>query len=102
MIARMRVRPAHRLALGFAAVAALAVPIVSAALGAAGCGPVEDMFWVCQNPITGKDDGNIYDATHYVNGQPDPCHCYDPCGPAETCPIVVDAGPPVPGCDGGP
>jgi hypothetical protein len=36
-----------------------------------------------------------------VNGQRDPCHCFDPCGPAETCPILVDAGPPGPGCDGG-
>ena len=37
----------------------------------------------------------------YVNGEFDPCHCYDPCGEANTCPILVDAGPPPLGCDAG-
>jgi hypothetical protein len=40
----------------------------------------------------------VTDSTHYVNGMADPCHCYDPCGPSKSCPIVVDAGPPAPGC----
>jgi hypothetical protein len=92
-------RHAHR----FAAVAAAVGLLAAAVLGAgAGCGPNQSIFWVCLNPVTGKDDGSIYDANHYVNGEPDPCHCYDPCGPEKTCPIVVDAGPAQPGCDAGP
>ncbi len=51
--------------------------------------------------MTGKIDGSFYDANHYVNGVLDPCHCYDPCGPEASCPIVVDAGPLPPGCDAG-
>jgi hypothetical protein len=88
-----------RRVLGFAFAAAT---LVSAVLGvAAGCGPNQNVFWVCLNPVTGKDDGSIYDANHYVNGVADPCHCYDPCGPEKSCPIVVDAGPAAPGCDAG-
>jgi hypothetical protein len=73
-----------------------------------GCGPDSQFFWVCLDPVTGKESSTYYDSTNYANGQPDPCHCYDKCGPAKTCPIVVDAGPPPPGCptdggtDGGP
>jgi hypothetical protein len=68
-----------------------------------GCGPYDvTPVWVCFDPGTGHD-GNYYDATHYVHGVFDPCHCYDPCGPADTCPILVDAGPPPPdaGCGAG-
>jgi hypothetical protein len=73
-----------------------------AGLGAAaGCAPTNIVIWSCLNPATGKLDPNIYDPNHYVDGMADPCHCYDPCGPQKTCPIVVDAGPPSPGCDGG-
>jgi hypothetical protein len=74
---------------------------LGAIVGAAGCGPNTSFFWICLNPVTGKEDGSIYDANHYVNGVADPCHCYDPCGPEKTCPIVVDAGPPGPGCEAG-
>jgi hypothetical protein len=92
-------RRPRRLHLGVALVALAA----SAGIGSTvGCGPVDSMFWVCLSPVTGKLDGNIFDANNYANGEPDPCHCYDPCGPAQTCPIVVDAGPPGPGCDAGP
>ena len=81
---------------------ALAALVASGTLGAVvGCGPDQSVFWVCHNPVTGKDDGSIYDANHYVNGMADPCHCYDPCGPEKTCPIAVDAGLPSPGCDAG-
>jgi hypothetical protein len=83
----------------------LAVAFAPAVLGAPAClGPDQNVFWVCHNPVTGKDDGSIYDSSHVVNGVADPCHCYDPCGPQKTCPIEVDAGPPAPGCntsDGG-
>jgi hypothetical protein len=89
-------RRALRLAL------ALAALVASAVLGAAvGCGPDTTTLWLCLNPVTGKDDPNTYDPTHVVGGVFDPCHCYDPCGPAKTCPVVVDAGPPPPGCDAG-
>jgi hypothetical protein len=89
----MRPSSPPRRALRFAlALAALAAP---AALGAAaGCGPAVTMVWVCNNPVTGKADPTIGDPTHYVNGVFDPCHCYDPCGESEECPILVDAGPP--------
>jgi hypothetical protein len=91
----------HPSTLRFAA--ALAALLTSAGLGTVvGCGPDQSTFWLCLNPVTGKEDGAIYDANHVVNGVPDPCHCYDPCGPAKTCPIVVDAGPPGLGCDAGP
>jgi len=94
----MSYRFASRRALGFAVV----VPLASAALGAAACfGPDQPVIWICLNPVTGKEDPSIGDANHYANGEPDPCHCYDPCGPQETCPIVVDAGPLGPGCDTG-
>lgn len=73
-----------------------AIGIAAVALGAlatgAGCGPTQHEIWVCLNPATGKEDPSIYDANHYVSGKFDPCHCYDPCGEAETCPILVDAG----------
>jgi hypothetical protein len=88
-----------RHALRFAVVAAL-TPLVSVAFGA-GCGPDQTEVWFCLNPVTGKLDGAPYDATHYVNGVFDPCHCYDPCGPTKSCPIQVDAGPPAPGCNVG-
>jgi hypothetical protein len=76
------------------AVVLAALTSVAAVGAAVGCGPNPSVFWVCLNPITGKDDGSIYDANHYVDGVIDPCHCYDPCGPEKTCPITVDAGPP--------
>jgi hypothetical protein len=82
--------------------ALVAAPLAFAVLGvAAGCGPNQSVFWVCLNPVTGKEDGSIFDANHFVDGVADPCHCYDPCGPEKSCPIVVDAGPPAPGCDAG-
>jgi hypothetical protein len=87
-------------------VVALAVLLAFGAICAfVGCGPDQSTFWLCLNPVTGKEDGTIYDADHYVDGVLDPCNCYDPCGPEKTCPITVDAGPPGPGCadagDGG-
>jgi hypothetical protein len=60
------------------------------------CGPYPEI-WVCFDPGTGHE-GTYYDGNHYSHGVSDPCHCYDPCGPADTCPILVDAGPP---CDAG-
>jgi len=95
--------PTRRHALRFAAVAAVVASLAAAAFGTgAGCGPNVSRFWVCLNPVTGKEDGTIYDDNHYdKNGEPDPCHCYDPCGPEKTCPDVVDAGPLPPGCDAG-
>jgi hypothetical protein len=95
-------RPPHssRRALRFAL--ALGALGAAAVLGAAvGCGPDVSMIWVCNNPITGKVDPNAYDASHYVGGVFDPCHCYDPCGETKMCPILVDAGPRPPGCDAG-
>jgi hypothetical protein len=93
-------QPPPRRALRFAVV--LAALLAVAAFGAdVGCGPDETEVWLCLNPVTGKEDVNIYDASHYVNGVFDPCHCYDPCGPTKSCPIVVDAGPLPPGCDTG-
>jgi hypothetical protein len=65
------------------------------------CGTDHQELWFCLNPATGKLDGAPYDANHVVNGVFDPCHCYDPCGPQKSCPIIVDAGPLPPGCDGG-
>lgn len=92
--------PPSRRALRFA-IALVALP-ASAVIGAAiGCGPDAPEVWICLNPVTGKEDLTIYDSNHYVNGVFDPCDCYDPCGPEKTCPIVVDAGPPGPGCDTG-
>ncbi len=85
----------------------LAAVLASGTLGAL-CGTNQQEIWICLNPETGKLDDAIYDANNYVNGKADPCHCYDPCGPEKTCPIVVDAGPPGPDCpvgdagDGGP
>ena len=49
-------------------------------------------YWVCLNPVTGFEDGSVFDADHYSNGVFDPCHCYDPEGPSKACPIPVDAG----------
>lgn len=69
-------------------------------LGAVACFG-DDTIWVCLNPVTGKVDETIYDDNHFVNGKADPCHCYDPCGPLATCPIVVDAGELSPDCDAG-
>jgi len=80
----------------------IGVAFVAVAMGStAGCGPDISMFWVCLSAETGKLDSKTFDANNYANGEPDPCHCYDACGPAKTCPIVVDAGPPGPGCDTG-
>lgn len=70
-------------------------------LAAVACVVEGGTIWVCLNPVTGKLDGTIYDENHYVNGEPDPCHCYDPCGPEKTCPIEVDAGELGPNCDAG-
>src|SRR5277367_2749290 len=85
--------PTFRRSLRFAA--ALAALLTSAGIGAlAGCGPDQTEIWICLNPVTGKEDSSIYDASHYVNGVFDPCHCYDPCGPEKSCPDVVDAGTP--------
>jgi hypothetical protein len=92
-------RRARRLGRALAVAAALA----AAAVFGAGAACVDNIpYWVCFDPGTGHD-GNYYDSSHYVDGMIDPCHCYDPCGPANTCPIIVDAGPPPPGamCDAG-
>lgn len=60
------------------------------------------MVWFCLNPVTGKIDDNIYDRNNYdANGEPDPCHCFDVCGPAASCPELVDAGPLPASCDAG-
>jgi hypothetical protein len=100
MLAPMRPPPLLPRALRFAV--ALAALAGSGMLGAAvGCGPDSHMVWFCLNPVTGKVDDSIYDSDHFVNGMADPCHCFDPCGPEKSCPIVVDAGPPGPGCDAG-
>jgi hypothetical protein len=78
----------------------LATILCAGVLGAGvGCAEQDYTLWICLNPVTGKEDGTIGDESHFVNGVFDPCHCYDPCGPQKTCPIVVDAGPPPPGCD---
>ena len=84
-----------------AALAVVALGTVAGLAAAVACGPNNITVWICLNPKTGKEDGSIYDPNHYVNGVLDPCHCYDPCGPERSCPIVVDAGPPVSGCDAG-
>lgn len=81
-------------------VVALALLAAFGVLGALSC-VITEMVWFCLNPVTGKIDDSIYDETHYVNGVFDPCHCYDPCGPLASCPFVVDAGEPGPGCDAG-
>ncbi|MFT3775158.1 MAG: hypothetical protein QM820_58165 [Minicystis sp.] len=92
----MRAHLTLRHALGFAVVA------LAAAFGAlVGCIPEEHMIWFCLNPVTGKVDDAPYDDHNWANGAPDPCHCYDACGPAKSCPIVVDAGPLPLGCDAG-
>lgn len=83
----------------FLAFLALVASLATLMLGAAAaCGPEEDVFWSCLNPVTGKLDNAPYDENHYVKGVFDPCYCYGPCGPAKSCPIVVDAGPPDPSC----
>jgi hypothetical protein len=78
--------------LRFTLAAAVIIPLASGVLNM-GCGPDQTAIWVCFDPGTGHL-GTYYDANHYVNGVFDPCHCYDPCGPADTCSILVDAGPP--------
>lgn len=76
--------------------------VALAGFGVVACWPGETVeVWVCLNPETGKLDGSIYDQLHFANGVFDPCHCYDWCGPEKTCPILVDAGEPGPGCDAG-
>jgi hypothetical protein len=72
---------------------ALALLVAAMAALAIACGPDNTYIWLCFDPGTGHE-GAYYDSTHYVSGVFDPCHCYDPCGPADTCPILVDAGPP--------
>ena len=100
ILAPMYSPPTHRRVLRFALVGAAL--LATATLGAAvGCGPDQSVGWICLNPVTGKIDGSYYNANHYVNGVFDPCNCYDPCGPAKSCPILVDAGPPALGCDAG-
>jgi hypothetical protein len=79
----------------------LFLAVVLLAVGCGVFGPNKQELWACLNPDSGKLTGAPYDATHYVNGVFDPCHCYDPCGPEASCPIAVDAGPPGPGCDAG-
>ncbi len=69
------------------AVAAIAAP----ALGSCSFG--NQPLWSCLDPATGQPIDGPYDATHYVGGVFDPCHCYDPGGPEPQCPIEVDAGP---------
>jgi hypothetical protein len=81
-------------ALRLSAAAAVTVAAVTASMlagSAVGCGDEQEV-WVCDNPWTGKADQNFYDSKHFVGGVFDPCHCYDPSGPARTCPILVDAG----------
>ena len=89
------------LLLRFAFAVAVVAPLVAAAIGS-GCGPGGIELRICLNPETGKIDTSIYDSTNFVNGEPDPCHCYDPCGPAKTCPVEVDAGMVPDGCDAAP
>jgi hypothetical protein len=102
MLAPMLPPPPPRFARRLRLALAVAVVLGSGVLVAlAGCGPNNIVVWICLNPVTGKEDGTVYDDTHYVNGVADPCHCYDPCGPEKSCPILVDAGPPGPGCDAG-
>lgn len=80
----------------------VALAVLTVAVGACNLFATDQHeVWVCLNPITGKEDVNTYDANHYVGTVFDPCHCYDPCGPLKSCPIVVEAGPPGPGCDAG-
>lgn len=86
-------------ALRLATAAAIAAAMAFVAIPS-GCEPPAE-FWVCNNPATGKADPSIYDHNHFENGVPDPCHCYDSCGPLPQCPILVDAGPLGPGCDAG-
>jgi hypothetical protein len=88
----------HALRLAAAALAAICAIVAVVSFVAVGCGPNTGEIYVCLNPTTGKLDPNIYDAHHYVGDVFDPCHCYDPCGPSKSCPIVVDAGAP---CDAG-
>jgi hypothetical protein len=73
--------------------------LAAAVLTASGCGPDQMVSWICLNPVTGKLPGAPYDADHYVNGVFDPCHCYDPCGPEKSCPMLVDAGTLPASCD---
>jgi hypothetical protein len=82
------------------AVAVVLVAPLAAGAFSVGCGPNQQAIWVCFDPGTGHE-GTYHDDNHYVGGVFDPCHCYDPCGPADTCPILVDAGPPPAdaGCD---
>lgn len=80
-------------ALRFALAAVFLAPLAAGAF-TVGCGPNQTDGWICFDPGTGHL-GTYYDTNHYAtNGVFDPCHCYDQCGPADTCSIVVDAGPP--------
>jgi hypothetical protein len=95
--------PPMRLSSSSLLVVLVALPVLAVA-GLGDCNlfdPSAHRIWICLNPVTGKEDGSIHDDNHYVNGVFDPCHCYDPCGPENTCPDVVDAGPLPPGCDAG-
>jgi hypothetical protein len=94
-------RPSHPPRPALRSAVALAALVASGTLGAL-CGYDNHVVWLCLNAVTGKEDVNTYDETHVVNGEADPCHCFDPCGPEKTCPSVVDAGPRGPGCDAGP
>jgi hypothetical protein len=86
-------RQPYALRFAIAAVTLLSAAVLGAAVG---CGPNQSIAWICLNPVTGKESQVDYDVNHYVNGMFDPCHCYDPCGPEKSCPIMVDAGPPSP------
>jgi hypothetical protein len=97
----MRQLPTPRRAFPFA-LAVLATLAAGGFCAGVGCGPDQTMVWFCLNPDSGKLNDAPYDANHNDDaGVFDPCHCYDPCGPAKTCPITVDAGPPPLGCDAG-
>jgi hypothetical protein len=73
---------------------ALALLVAAMAVLAIACNYQDTFVWICLNPVTGKEDSSIYDPNSFHNGQPDPCHCYDVCGPSKECPIVVDASAP--------
>src|SRR5215468_11102226 len=71
------------------ALLAIVAPFAAVVGASVGCGPDVTMVWVCLNPKTGREDPSIGDPTHYVGGVLDPCHCYDPCGESNECPILV-------------
>jgi hypothetical protein len=88
----MRSLPSSRRALRFAALVVVGA-LAAAGAGAVGCGPNGQVLWICLDPVTGKENNAFSDPNHYVNGVYDPCHCYDPSGPAKTCPDEPEGGP---------